>query len=221
MILSLCKVEISALNLSKCDPFISAFSHSRMTDREGVHMKSRGFTAILVMNVLIPSILLFQAVPAAAQDYPRAEVYFGYAALIGFNGSVALNANRWFGVVGDYSYRVAEYYADKPLQTFTAGPRLTLRLIPRLMPFAHALFGGAGSSCGDFSDTSGCKSSTEFAMVLGGGLDVHVNKNMSIRAFQIDKIRTRFGNHTCTYTGVSFGLVARLGRNKGTGYVIP
>jgi opacity protein-like surface antigen len=165
-----------------------------------------------VISALIASLLFFKSEPAIAQENPRAEVYLGYAGLIGFNGSAAYNINRWFGIVGDYSYRVAEYYADKPLQTFTAGPRVTLRLIPRLTPFAHVLFGGAGSGCASFSDTAGCQFGTASAMALGGGLDVKINKHLSIRAIQIDKIRTYFGEGINTYTGISFGLVVGLGR---------
>jgi opacity protein-like surface antigen len=175
-------------------------------------MLSRKLLTAGVMSALIASLLFFKSEPVIAQENPRAEVYLGYAALAGFNGSAAYNFNRWFGIVGDYSYRVAEYYADKRLQTFTAGPRVTLRLIPRLTPFAHVLFGGAGSGCASFSDTSGCQFGTASAMVLGGGLDVQINNGLSIRAIQIDRIRTHFGDSSNTYTGLSFGLVIGLGR---------
>jgi hypothetical protein len=85
-------------------------------------------------------------------------------------------------------------------------------LIPRLTPFAHVLFGGAGSGCASYSDTAGCQFGTASAMVLGGGLDVQIKKGLSIRAIQIDKIRVYFGEGTNTYTGISFGLVVGLGR---------
>ena len=175
-------------------------------------MALRNLLTASVISGLIASLLFIKSEPAIAQENPKAEVYLGYAGLIGFNGSAAYNINRWFGIVGDYSYRVAEYYADKPLQTFTAGPRVTLRLIPRLTPFAHVLFGGAGSGCAAFSDTAGCQFGTASAMVLGGGLDVQIQKGLSIRAIQIDRIRTHFGEGADTYTGLSFGLVLGLGR---------
>jgi len=178
-------------------------------------MRSGRFLGALLINALIGSSLFLMPLPASAEgDNPRAEVYLGYAGIIGFNGSVAFNLNRWFGVVGDYSYRVAEYYADKPLHTFAAGPRVSLRLIPRVTPFAHALFGGAGSGCGEYSDTSGCRFGTASAVVLGGGLDVQINKDLSFRVIQIDKIRPGFGNGDKTYTGLSFGIVIRTGRVK-------
>ncbi len=147
-----------------------------------------------------------------AEENPRAEIYVGYAALAGFNGSAAFNLNRWVGIVGDFSYRIAEYYADKPLQTFTAGPKASMRLVRGLTPFVHALIGGARSGCGSFSDSSGCRPGTDFALILGGGVDIKIKKEVAIRAIQIDKIRTRFGGRDNTYTGVSFGIVARLGR---------
>lgn len=126
------------------DPIISPFSHTHGIGGPGP-MRWWRFGTILSVHALIASSALFNVGPAAAQDNPRAEVYLGYAALAGFSGSVTVNMNRWFGVVGDYGYRVAEYYADKPLQTFTAGPRLTLRLLPQLTPYAHLLPGKAGS----------------------------------------------------------------------------
>jgi opacity protein-like surface antigen len=175
-------------------------------------MLSRKLLTAGVVSALIASLLFFKSEPAFARENPRAEVYLGYAALAGFNGSASYNLNRWFGIVGDYSYRVAEYYADKPLQTFTAGPRVTLRLIPRVTPFAHLMFGGSGSGCASYSDTAGCQFGTASAMVLGGGLDVQINKGLSIRAIQIDRIRTYFGDGPNTYTGLSFGLVFGLGR---------
>jgi len=177
-------------------------------------MMRESFRSIRVAVALMATALFLTTVPAPAQDYPRAEVYLGYAGIVGFNGSATLNLNRWFGLAGDYSYRVAEYYADKPLQTYTAGPKLTLRLMPKLTPFAHALFGGAGSGCGNFSEFSGCRSGKAFAIVLGGGLDINVNRDLSIRAIQIDKIRTAFGDQAKTYTGVSFGVVMRLGGSR-------
>jgi hypothetical protein len=177
-------------------------------------MMTRELSAVWIIAGSIAWLLFFHSTPAIAQENPEAEVYLGYAALAGLNGSAAYNFNRWFGIVGDYSYRVAEYYADKPLQTFTAGPRVTLRLIPRLTPFAHVMFGGAGSGCASFSDTAGCQFGIASAMALGGGLDVQINKRLSIRAIQFDKIRTQFGNNTNTYTGLSFGLVFKLGRPR-------
>jgi len=170
------------------------------------------FAPKFAIHALMASSLLFVTGRAMAQEAPGAEVYVGYAALVGLNASAAINWNRWLGVVGDYSYRVAEYYADKPLQTFTAGPRFTFRLIPRVTPFAHALFGAARSGCAAFSDASGCRSGNAFAMVLGGGVDVSAGKNISIRALQIDSIQTRFGGGANAYSGLSFGVVARIGR---------
>jgi opacity protein-like surface antigen len=193
------------------DPFTSLISHSPLLTGR-CRMICGRFSTVWMIAWVIALLLSAKSEPAIAQENPIAEVYLGYAGLIGFNGSAAYNVNRWFGVVGDYSYRVAEYYADKPLQTFTAGPRVTLRLIPRLTPFAHVLFGGAGSGCASFSDTSGCQFGTASATVFGGGLDIQINKNLTIRAIQIDKIRASFGDHADTYTGASFGLVARIGK---------
>ena len=158
------------------------------------------------------ALLIATAGAGFAQDNPRGELYLGYPLLAGFHGSAAVNINRWFGIVGDYSYRVAEYYADKPLHTFGVGPRLAVRSIPRVTPFAHALFGGAGSGCAGWSNSAGCQFGTSFAMVLGGGVDVRLGRHLSIRAIQLDRIRTSFGGGNQNYNALSFGLTFRLGK---------
>jgi opacity protein-like surface antigen len=162
-------------------------------------------------TLILFSLVLAAGTASARDDYPKGEFYLGYAALVGLNGSAAHNLNRWFGVVGDYSYRIAEYYADEPLQTFAAGPKVSVRLNRWVTPFAHVLFGAATSRCGQFSDTAGCQSDSAFAVQFGGGLDVNVGNNFSIRALQIDKIRTHFGDQAETYSGLSFGVVYRFG----------
>lgn len=59
----------------------------------------------------VTSLVLFAALSAMAQEYPKAEVFGGYsyfradggANLHGWNASVSGNLNSWFGLVADFS----------------------------------------------------------------------------------------------------------------------
>jgi len=55
--------------------------------------------------------------------------------------------------------------------------------------FGHFMVGGANSQLRDEKGTSGFdESNTEFAMVIGGGLDVNLGKHYAIRAAQFDYV---------------------------------
>src|SRR5713226_1482966 len=111
---------------------------------------------------ILMALILMAAGSAAAQDYPKAEIFGGYQ-FIRFNpgggatgsncqggaGSVAGNLNHWFGVVGDFG---ACKVTGQPsgvsahLVNYLFGPKLTYRSRGRLSPFAQVLFGGEHSS---------------------------------------------------------------------------
>lgn len=131
------------------------------------------------------------ALPAFAQNYPKAEVFGGYQFghfegenFNGWNASVTGNVNKWFGVTGDFggAYKnisgisVREY-------TYTFGPVVTARQNERFTPFAHALFGGANLGAG-FGGQSG--SINAFAMLFGGGADAKISDRLSYRLVQVD-----------------------------------
>jgi len=114
---------------------------------------------------------------AGAQDFPQAEVFGGYSYasfssvangqgrsnLNGWNGSLAVNLNHWFGLVSDFGGHYGSWSgtiiplpllcvpagcssatiseSDK-YHTFLFGPQFSLRK-DRATPFVHALFGGA------------------------------------------------------------------------------
>ncbi len=124
--------------------------------------------------VMVLSGLLFWATPGWAQaDYPKVEVYGGFAyaslALLGVNSrqhsvgggaSISGNFSRYFGLTADYAIQadtecstdlecIQEFLSaaaevDFTSQQFLAGPRFTVRT-ERVTWFAHALFGAAWS----------------------------------------------------------------------------
>ncbi len=145
--------------------------------------------------------------PAVAQEkLQRVEAFGGYQFTHfdpsinanGWNAAVSGNFNRWIGVTGDIS---GSYKDGAHLYTYMVGPTFSART-KRLTPFAHALFGVAGS-CGS------CDAA--FTMALGGGLDANANDHFAIRLIQADWLLFRSGSFTDKKNGrVSAGVVFRF-----------
>lgn len=91
------------------------------------------------------------------------------------------------------------------LFTYLFGPQIKFRT-PKFHPFGHLLFGGAHSNVyGNAFKTicqpiaGGCgfskaPSGDAFAMAFGGGADIPVHHNISIRVGEVDYLLTRFTN---------------------------
>lgn len=102
----------------------------------------------------------------------------------GWNASVTGNFKHVLGITGDFS---GAYKNNLKVHTYTVGPVLTARL-PVVQPFVHALFGGMTVSNG--GSTSG------FAMLVGGGIDLGLRKGIGFRVAQVDWLSTRFSGIT-------------------------
>ena len=182
------------------------------------------------------------ATMAAAQDKPKAEVFGGYSYLHssdngaslnsnGVSGSVAFNANEWFGVVGDFGY----YHASPNVSSFTIGvpisadvsvntfsylfgPKLSMRGNEKFTPFVQALFGGAHQKTNVNVTGFGSASTSEsaFVMALGGGADVKVANSVAIRLIQAEYVLTKFNdgdNNRQNSVRLSAGVVFRFGNH--------
>ena len=97
------------------------------------------------------------------------------------------------------------------LFTYQAGPQVGLRT-GRFRPFGELLFGGAHSNVyGNISKIPGfttgstAPSLNAFAMTVGGGLDITLNKSGSIalRPGEFDYLYTRFNSSSINTTGQS------------------
>lgn len=162
----------------------------------------RKILAVLVFSVVC-------SLTAAAQDHPRGEIYGGYQFAhfnpdinaSGWNASIAGNVNSWFGVKADFS---GAYKNGGKLHTAMAGPVFSYRKSERVTPFAHVLIGGAVASGGGISENG-------FAMAVGGGLDVNLNKHIAWRLVQGDWLMFRAGGETDKKNArVSTGIVFRF-----------
>src|SRR5262245_5062035 len=130
----------------------------------------------------------------------------------GGSGQFQYNLNKWIGGVVDlgavHNSSLFGSIADTTVVNFVAGPRFTYRNESRFMPFVQALFGGAYSTTSaqirllpgagsilppgvipppDLPITARINAShTGFAMLVGGGLDIKINKHMSFRPIGAD-----------------------------------
>ena len=175
---------------------------------------------------ILVGLILMVAGSAAAQDYPKAEIFGGYQYIrlnpgggaTGSNcqggaGSVAGNLNHWFGVVGDFgACKVTGLPSGTSahLVNYLFGPKLTYRSHGRLSPFAQVLFGGehVGGSASGF----GSASDSSFAMAFGGGADYEMTNHVAIRLIQAEYLYTKFGGTHQNNGRISAGIVYRWGK---------
>ena len=177
------------------------------------------------MNKLMWSalaVLLFAGV-ARAQETPPApvEVASGYAhfhiikgftiPLDGASGSVAVNANNWLGVAGDFGVYHSHGGLGLGASTFTFGPRVSYRKAHWVTPFAEALFGGVyfSSTVGGVPNSTG----THFIFGLGAGVDIALTRR---GAFALRPEGEYFGWHgngsTINNARLGIGIVYRIRR---------
>ena len=189
------------------------------------------------MQKLLFVVALLLALPliaSAQDDAPKVEIFGGYSYLRlnedftgldrdlnGFNTSVTLNLNKWFGIANEFSghfgtTNIIGVNSDFNVYLVGVGPRVAYRGIDRVTPFAHILFGVARSDL-KFGGALGTLSNAGFAMIVGGGLDVKVTDNIALRLFQADYVLTRINHQIGTSTDnqsnfrASTGVVLRLG----------
>ena len=166
------------------------------------------------------------ATSAMAQNTPLLEAFGGYQYLRvgkgasinmqGWDGSLAVNLNDWFGIVGDVSgsYQTRGGVPNTlSMHTFTFGPQITYRKEKRTAPFAHLLFGAARNNQALSVFSLGpARANTVFALMVGGGMDVKVNDRFSIRAGQFDWVSTKFRNSRQSNFRFSIGVVVGFGK---------
>ena len=168
------------------------------------------------------AVFAFSLLPALshAQDTPLAEVAAGYSGLYiikgytiwnnGGSGSIAVNANRWFGVAADFGGYVGHVPQILTGETYTFGPRVSYRKLDNIVPFAEALFGGS-----HFSESTGgiTGGGTQFTFALGGGADIGLG---SSRKFALrlegDYFGIRSSGSTTPCSRLSAGIVYRIGK---------
>jgi hypothetical protein len=88
------------------------------------------------------------------------------------------------------------YRTQGNMFTYLFGP--VIRKPGKIEPFGEILWGGAHSNVyTNFitaSQATVTASPNAFAMIVGGGLDIRVNRRLSFRPFEVDYLLTRFSN---------------------------
>lgn len=152
-----------------------------------------------------------------AQDsYPRVEVFGGYSYSRTYAGgtgwsnasgwatSLTRNFNKHFGLAADLAGQYGGNYGGFSSLQYMAGPRLAHRT-ERMTFFGHSLFGSRRLHGSEVS------SETKFAMDLGVGVDVGLDRRTAYRLIQIDYVPARqFGGWKQNYQ-VWTGFVFRFG----------
>ena len=135
----------------------------------------------------------------------------------GASGQFVYNFSKYFGGVLDlgavHNGDLGGFAIDSTAVNFLLGPRWSFRY-SRITPYIEALFGGSyiaqSSRVSSIvsTPTTGLApivpgqpitsrlvaSQTAFAMAIGGGLDIKINKNVSFRPIGLDYYMTRFQN---------------------------
>jgi opacity protein-like surface antigen len=199
---------------------------------------------------LLVGFSMFLNITARAQDFPKAEMFGGYSYgnfgpvisgagrtnLNGWNASLGVNMNRWFGLVSDFSghYGSSNGFIPFPpipctptacgfsfsendkYHSFLFGPQFSLRT-KKLTPFVHALFGGtrlnrsgtetlAPPPPGTTTTSNFSASTMTFAFGGGGGADYKFSDKFAWR-IQADYLGTGTQTRTLNNIRISTGLV--------------
>ena len=186
--------------------------------------------------LVILSLMLMLSLVAVAQDAPRVEVFGGYSYLRadsqdfpehnlnGYTVSGNVNLNKWFGLKADFSDHYNDFQispgvkADLNLRFFTGGVQFTSYKNEKVTPFVHVLAGVARRNFGVSRAAAGNGprdiSANAFAFIVGGGMDVNINKSLAWRAFQTDYVLTTFDDFRDSRQNnfrLSTGLVWKIG----------
>src|SRR5262245_26170807 len=158
----------------------------------------------MLKYITLISILFVASVTSYAQgEYSRNEVYGTYSylkadidfladeSLQGWGAGYQMNFHRYIGFVAEFggNYGSSQFTVavpgriilantDTSLTTYLFGPRATYRTRP-VNVYGHFLLGAGRNSAAGVSNT-------EFAMAIGGGVDVNLSRRFAIRAGQFD-----------------------------------
>jgi hypothetical protein len=140
-------------------------------------------------------------------SYIRADAPHGRLNLHGWSLSLERNLNRVVALIADFD-GVYGSALDEDVSAYSAlfGPKFTART-ERLAPFAHTLFGVV-------RDAEAGHVNYGFGMAYGGGLDIDVNRRLSVRLAQADYEYSRVDGLNHHNFRFAAGVVLKWGEIK-------
>lgn len=154
--------------------------------------------------------------------------------LNGGGGSLVYFPSHWFGIkmdlqgytnsqqnfvipVGNAALPLGgSFHVSGNVFTYMFGPEIKKR--GKFEPFAELLIGGAHSNvyANLFTATGAAgvaPDNNSFAFTVGGGLDIHINRRISVRPLEVGYLLTKFGNPYQNSTQNSFRYAAGINFN--------
>jgi hypothetical protein len=182
---------------------------------------------LFICLVLIPAINCY------GQDHPKNEFYSGYTYVRsdfstnshGLQLSLTRYLTKSFGITAeasrifnrqDFGNQFFKFRSTVDISTYMVGPKYAFRNRTRITPYAQALFGvyhikeNSSSTSPAFLFNS-LSSFNSLSAAIGGGVDISLNKHISVRAAQVDYfyLRQLSSSHN---TRFSTGFVFNFGR---------
>ena len=132
----------------------------------------------------------------------------------GGNGSMVYHLTEYLGLAGDGARVWAPGTGGNQglnLTTYLGGPQVSALLLRHILPFGHFLLGKAQAD--GLATLSGSGSTSAFAKAWGGGIDLVLSHDTSVRLAQIDEDITHFREAVGprqSNTRLVFGVVFRF-----------
>lgn len=201
--------------------------------------------------MLAMALILISGLSAVAQDVPKVDIFLGYSmfransdqgiaafTMNGGIGTLGWNFNSHFAAefefAGYSTGLINGYNLDTTNLTYLFGPRFSVSRKSKVDPYVHFLFGGDRLTTSGTPNAQACSGSTclptylaasqnNFAMAIGGGLDIKMTKHLELRPVQLDYLLTRFetitianptgptSNHNQNNLRYSAGIVFNFG----------
>src|SRR6516162_9511955 len=201
--------------------------------------------------MIVFALVLITGLSAVAQEVPKVDIFLGYS-MFRANSDQGIDAFTMNGGMGTLGWNFNNHFAaefefggystghingrniDTTNLTYLFGPRFSVNRKSKVDPYVHFLFGGdrltysgtpSAVVCNPTSancTTYLANSQANFAMAIGGGLDIKLTKRFELRPVQLDYLLTRFetinvanptvtSNHNQNNLRYSAGLVFNFG----------
>jgi len=108
--------------------------------------------------------------------------------------SIAYNAKSWLSGVADFGVYHSNVHSEQnTLSSYLFGPKISYHHYSQVTPFGQVLFGLARASVNIAGTPNG---DNTFAMSVGGGVDIRLNRRLALRPLEADYLLTRFKDGT-------------------------